>query len=206
MTAAAGAAPSNAAAPDRSRYSAVAIVLHWLIAILILSNIGLAWYFNTLKGPAEVAPLMLHKSIGVTVLILSIGRVGWRLATPAVKLPDEIHGWERWLIKGTHLVFYILILALPLTGWAMVSASPLIKVHPTVLFGLVHWPAMPFPGLDSDQLHTARKAFQFTHSTLAKVAYLTIALHVAGALKHQFFNRDHMVSRMIPFLRRQGAA
>jgi cytochrome b561 len=200
---AAPAAPTNAAAPDRSRYSAVAIVLHWLIALLILSNIGLAWYFNTLKGPAEVAPLMLHKSIGITVLLLSVLRVAWRLINPPPPLPAYVVGWEKWLARATHLAFYVLMLGLPLSGWAMVSASPLIKVHPTVLFGLIHWPAMPLPGLDSDQLHAAKKLFQFTHDKLAWVAYGAVALHVAGALKHQFISRDDIVARMIPLLRRR---
>jgi cytochrome b561 len=207
MTALSGTAQRRPSAPARSSYSGVAIALHWLIAALILTNIGLAWYFNTLKGPAEVAPLALHKSIGITVLLLTFIRIGWRLANPAPPLPPHMRPWERWLAKATHLVFYILMLGLPLSGWAMVSSSPLIKIHPTVLYGLIPWPAMPFPGLDSDHLHAARKLFKLTHATLAKVAYATIVLHVAGALKHLIIDRDDVVARMIPLLRpRRGAA
>lgn len=202
------AAVSNAApaAPDRSRYSAVAIGLHWLIAALIIGNIGLAWYFNTLKDADQFAPVMLHKSIGITVLLLSVLRIGWRLTNPAPKLPDYVKGWQRLAAQATHVVFYGLMLGLPLSGWAWASSSPLIKVHPTVLYGLVQWPAFPFPGLDSDQLHAARKALGFTHKTLAKIAYATIALHVAAALKHQFIDRDDIVARMVPFLARRRAA
>jgi cytochrome b561 len=193
--------PPLALRPTRSTYSGVAITLHWLITALILTNIGLAWYFNTLKGPAEVAPLALHKSIGITVLLLTLVRIGWRLAVSPPPLPPQLRPWERWLANSTHLVFYILMLGLPLSGWAMVSASPLIRVHPTVLYGVIPWPAMPFPGLDSDHLHAARKLFGFTHSTLAKIAYATIALHVAGVLKHLVIDRDDIVARMIPLLR-----
>ena len=74
----------------RSTYSAVAIALHWLIAALLLTNIGLAWYFGTLKGPAEVAPLALHKSIGITVLLLTLVRIGWRFASRPPPLRDTL--------------------------------------------------------------------------------------------------------------------
>jgi cytochrome b561 len=207
MTAAATPAASDDVRPRRSTYSAVAIGFHWLIATLILTNIGLAWYFNTLHGEAQVAPVMLHKSIGITVLLLSVLRLGWRLAVPAPKLPDTLTPWERWAAKAVHVGFYVLMLGLPLSGWAWVSSSPLIRVHPTVLYGVVHWPAIPYPGLDSDQLHATRKALQFTHFTLAKLAYGLIALHVGAALKHFVIDRDDVVGRMIPFLRRPiGAA
>jgi cytochrome b561 len=207
MTAAAPAAPLAGGSP-RSTYSSVAITLHWLIALLILSNIGLAWYFGTLKGPAEVPPLALHKSIGITVLILAVGRVAWRLVNRPPPLPDTMRRWEKGAAHATHLVFYVLMLAMPLSGWAMVSASPLIKVHPTVLYGVVPWPAMPFPGLDSDQLHAARKLFSRTHELLAWVAYASVVLHVAAALKHQIIDRDDVLARMLPLLRRktEGAA
>ncbi len=204
MTATASDAPAVLHA-TRSRYSGVAMSLHWLIAALMIGNIGLAWYFNTLKGPAEVAPLMLHKSIGVTVLLLTLVRIAWRLVGAPPKLPDSMKPWEKRLAMASHFVFYVLMLGLPLTGWAMVSASPLIKAHPTVLYGLIPWPAVPYPGLDSDHLHAARKAFGFTHSTLAKLAYVTIVLHVAAALKHQFLDRDDVLARMAPWVRLREA-
>jgi cytochrome b561 len=198
MTAAAAPIPAHR---RLSGYSAGAITLHWLIAALMLTNIGLAWYFNTLKGPAVVAPLALHKSIGITVLLLTLVRIGWRLTHPAPPLPEAMQPWERVAARATHFLFYLLMLGMPLSGWAMVSASPLIKIHPTVLYGLIPWPAAPFPGLGPDQLHDAGKLFRATHNTLALVAYATIVLHVAAALKHHFFDRDDVLSRMIPLLR-----
>jgi cytochrome b561 len=191
-------APSRA---PRSTYSAVAIVLHWLIALGMLTNIGLAWYFGTLKGPAQIAPIGLHKSIGITVLLLTLVRIGWRLTHPAPPLPAAMKRWEVWAAKGTHFVFYLLMLGLPLTGWAMVSASPLIKVHPTVLYGVIPWPTVPYGGLDSDQLHAVRHFFAETHERLAWLAYATIVLHVAAALKHQLVDRDDVMARMVPLLR-----
>ena len=202
------AAPSfTPARQTRSTYSSVAITLHWLIALAMLTNIGLAWYFGTLPKAAQVAPVQLHKSIGITVLLLTLIRIGWRLVNTPPPLPATMHTWEKWAATANHLVFYLLMLAMPLSGWAMVSASPLIKVHPTMLYGVVPWPAFPFLPTDPDQLHGAHKLFGSTHSLLAWLAYATIALHVAAALKHQFIDRDDVVARMIPLLRRkEGAA
>ena len=99
------------------------------------------------------------------------------------------------------------MLGMPLSGWAMVSASPLIKVHPTVLYGVVPWPTLPLlPTSTRDQLHDAHKLFGTTHGLLAWLAYATIVLHVAAALKHQFIDRDDVLARMIPFLRRKTGA
>jgi cytochrome b561 len=198
---------ASADGDGRSTYSGLAIVLHWLIAALILTNIGLAWYFGTLKGPAEVAPLALHKSIGVTVLLLTLVRIAWRLVNRPPPLPPTLAPWERWGARISHALFYVIMLGMPLSGWAMVSASPLIRVHPTVLYGVIPWPAVPYGHLDSDALHGLRKLFGNTHSLLAWVAYFTIAIHVAAALKHMIIDQDDVMGRMIPFLRRRmGAA
>lgn len=198
------AAASSVAAPPRparSTYSTVAITLHWLIAAGVLTNIGLAWYFNTLSRTEQFGPVALHKSIGITVLLLTLVRIGWRLANPPPPLPDHMQAWERWAAKATHFVFYVFLIAMPLSGWAWVSTSPLLKHHPTVLFGILPWPALPTPGLDSDQVHAASKLFGRTHSVLALIAYATIALHVAAALKHQLIDRDDVLARMLPLVR-----
>ena len=198
--------PFTPAGATRSTYSTVAITLHWLIAILMLTNIGLAWYFGTLKGPEAVAPVQLHKSIGITVLLLTLIRIGWRLVNAPPPLPETMRPWEKLAARANHAVFYLLMLAMPLSGWAMVSASPLIKVHPTMLYGTIPWPRYPFLPTDPDQLHAARKLFSKTHELLAWLAYATIVLHVGAALKHQFLDRDDVLARMIPFLRRKTGA
>ena len=190
----------------KQRYSGVAIGLHWIIAFLLLTNIGLAWYFNTLHGTARIEPTQWHKSIGITVLILSVARLGWRLAVPPPKLPAYVTGWEKRLAQSVHGLFYVVMLGMPLSGWAMVSASPLVKVFPITLYHLVPWPALSFlTNLPHDQLKEAHKVFLTTHGLLAKLAYGLIVLHVAGALKHQFIGNDDVVARMIPFSRRRRA-
>jgi len=201
MTTAAQLAPAAPAAGGRSTYSSVAIALHWLIATLMLTNIGLAWYFTHLPKLEQFGPSGIHKSIGLTVLLLTLIRIAWRLVNKPPPLPDHMATWERWAARGTHYVFYLLMLGLPLSGWAMVSASPLYARHPATLWGLP-WPRFPFAtlGVGGDQLHAAQHVSAFTHEKLAWVAYAVIVLHVAAALKHHLIDRDDVLTRMLPLL------
>ncbi|HZK99011.1 MAG TPA: cytochrome b/b6 domain-containing protein [Caulobacteraceae bacterium] len=193
--------PATEPGAGRARYNAVAIALHWLIAALLIANIGLAWYFNTLSGLAKVPPTQLHKSIGVTILLLSVLRLAWRLVNPPPPLPGSVKGWERLAAETVYVLFYGVMIGMPLSGWALSSASRLIGVYPITLFGLVHWPAIdPLTHLPTAQMHRAHTVFDTTHKLLAKLAYALIALHLAAALRHQFLKRDEVMGRMVPFL------
>jgi cytochrome b561 len=188
---------------EARRYRAVAMTLHWLIAVLILTNIGLAWYFNTLHGLAKVGPTQIHKSVGITVLALSVLRLAWRFISPPPPLPASVTGWERIAASTVYVLFYVVMIGMPLTGWAMSSASRLITVYPITWFGLFQVPAMgPLTALPPDQMHQAHHLFETAHGLGAKLAYGLIVLHVAAALRHQFIKRDEVVWRMIPFIRR----
>jgi cytochrome b561 len=192
---------------SKDRYSAAAIGLHWLIAVLLIGNIGIAWYFNTLKGPAAAAPVDLHRSIGITVLLLSLGRLALRLASPPPPMPASLTGWERALSRAVHVLFYVAMIGLPLTGWAMVSVGPRLIQTPMTLFHLVPWPAIgPLTAVPAAQVHSTHEWFEAAHGLMGKLAYGLIVLHVAGALKHQFLDRDEVVARMAPWLKRRAAA
>ena len=185
-----------------TRYNAVAMSLHWAIAALLIANIALALYFNTLPRAAQIAPIQLHKSFGITILILSLARLAWRIVSPPPPLPAAVVGWERWAAAAVYALFYVVMIGMPLTGWAFTSASRLIQVYPITLFGLVPWPAIgPLTTLPPAQMHAAHVAFLTTHQLLAKLAYALIVLHVAAALRHQFIRRDEVAARMIPFLK-----
>lgn len=187
----------------QTRYNAVAMGLHWLIAILLITNIAIAWYFNTLTGLPKIPPVQLHKSIGITVLMLSVLRLAWRLAVPPPPLPASVTGWERLAAGTVYVLFYVVMLGMPLTGWAFSSASRLIQIYPITLYGLVHWPAIaPLANLPPGQMHAAHAVFLNAHQLLAKLAYGLIVLHVGAALRHQFIKRDEVMSRMVPFVRR----
>ncbi|MFI4964043.1 MAG: cytochrome b/b6 domain-containing protein [Caulobacterales bacterium] len=181
----------------RDRYATVAIILHWLIALAIVAQVNIAWRMGG-KTPEGFALTQLHKSIGVTILILSILRLGWRLTNPPPPEPPGLARWERVLSKVVHWAFYGIMIGMPLTGWIMVSASR--TQIPTLLYGRVLWPNVP--GMDS--LAPASKAVwhaigQTSHGLLAYGFYALFVLHVAGALKHQLFERNMPVlSRMAP--------
>lgn len=182
----------------QSRYAAVAIALHWTIAVLILGLIWLGWTMTKLHpGDADrVGFYQLHKSLGITVLLLSLSRVVWRLMNPPPPEPPMPRA-QALAAAIVHAGFYVLIFAMPLTGWAMASASP--QGTPTVLYGLVRWPHLPgLSGLDLAAKRELHEPLEFVHSKLAWVMIVLLGLHVAGALKHQFVNRDGLLARIAP--------
>ena len=179
------------------RYSNVAIILHWLIAAGIVFQIVLAWRMDDLKTPLGFALIQLHKSVGITILLLSLARLGWRLANPP---PREIglNRWEAVLSRITHLGFYGIMIGMPITGWIMVSASR-INV-PTLLYGVIPWPHAPGLAHLAEPAKSAWRAVgQEGHEWLAFMTYLLLLLHVGGALKHQIFDRESpILARMAP--------
>ncbi|MFZ5671212.1 MAG: cytochrome b [Pseudomonadota bacterium] len=194
---------------ERDRYSAVAVMLHWIIAILLVWTVLLAWQAEDLKGAAKMVPLQLHKPLGIVILLLTLARLAWRAVHRPPPLGPGLKPWERRLAHAVHWGFYGLMLLVPLTGWAMVSASSLIVRYPIDMFGLFDWPVIqPLFDLPETVRHDRHELLEEIHKLMAKaIIYGLIPLHVLGALKHQFLDRDNSLSRMIPFLaRRQGEA
>ena len=192
-------------AAHRTRYSDVAILLHWLIAALIFINIWYGWRMGQLKGLAQYELFQLHKSIGVSVLILSVIRLGWRVMNPAPALPASMTRFERGVAGATHWVLYGFMLILPLTGWVVVSASP--YNLPTLLFKSAPWPHL---GFVHDLPMATRKLIEDqvgdVHAWLAWSLLALAALHVAAAIKHLVWDRDDVAARMVPILRRRGSS
>jgi cytochrome b561 len=172
------------------RYSAAAIVLHWTIALLILVQIALGWTMNEWlpdHSPRQAFVEGVHISLGLTILLLVLVRIGLRLVRRPPPLPLGMPAWERALATASHLLFYILLLILPLTGWALVSLS----AHPISFWGLP-WPHLPGVGalLGSPAPKAVRHQLSHIHVyILIWIVLLNLALHVAGALKHQFDGR-----------------
>jgi cytochrome b561/polyisoprenoid-binding protein YceI len=180
------------------RYSLVAIVLHWTIALAIILQITLAGRMDGPPTPESFAVTQLHKSIGVTILLLSLLRLAWRLMNPPPPEPATLARWERILSQVVHWGFYVIMIGMPLTGWLLVSASR-IQV-PTLLYGVVPWPDLPgLSGLAPASKHLWHEVGETAHGLLGKAIWGLLALHVAGALKHQLFSRDEPVlGRMAP--------
>jgi cytochrome b561 len=184
--------------PSR-RYSAVAMVLHWIMAALILANLGVGWRMVFLKGLAQFDLFQLHKSIGITVLILSLARLGWRLVNPPPPLPQGMRPLDRLAARAVHWAFYAVMIGLPLTGWIMVSVSPL--NIPTLLWRAIPWPHLPWlHQLPMDSRKAVETATAPVHLSLAIGSAALIVLHVAAAAKHQWVDRDGLLGRMVPGL------
>jgi cytochrome b561 len=187
--------------PHQTKYNAVAMTLHWLIAALIVTNIGLAWYFNSLTGLPKIPPVQLHKSFGITILLLSLARLAWRIISPPPPLPASLKPWERLAAGTVYALFYVVMIGMPLSGWALSSASAIIRFEPIKLFGIIHWPAIaPLAHLPPPEMKQTHDAFVTVHVLLADLAYGLIVLHVAAALRHLALLRDGVMGRMVPFL------
>jgi cytochrome b561 len=162
--------------------------LHWIIVLLILCQPFIANYADSLSGAAKIGPLALHKSLGITVLGLAIIRLVWRLLNP-VPSTSGLKTWERVLARLSHLLLYALIFAMPLTGWMMSSA----RNFPVSWFNLVQLPNLVPPGRETYEL------MHDLHGALFAALVLVALLHVAGALKHHFLDKNDVLKRMLPF-------
>lgn len=185
---------------ETQRYTSVAIILHWVIAAAIVYQLWLGFampHGDEVSSVAEFQMIQLHKSVGITILLLSALRLGWRLGHKPPSLPDGMAVWERLGARISHVGFYVLMIGVPMLGWAMVSASPL--GIDTELFGVIPWPHLPgFGGLENKA--AVEDALAEAHELFAKGIIGLLLLHVAAALKHQFVSRDGVLTRMIPFL------
>jgi len=174
------------------RYTAIAQTLHWLIAGLIVTQFVLAISADDLPiGAHKLALLARHKSFGMTVLMLAILRLLWRLKNLPPELPAGMTHLERVLARISHAAFYVLLLAMPMTGWLMSSA----KNYSVSWFGLFTWPNLIAKN------EAAFDVLRSTHHILGDVLFVIAVLHILAALKHHFWNRDDVLLRMLPFVK-----
>jgi cytochrome b561 len=170
------------------RWGAVAQTLHWLIVALLILQITLALWADELHGVQKLAMLARHKSVGLTIMALALLRLLWRWMNPTPPLPPTLKPYERTLARGTHALLYVLLFALPLSGWTMSSA----RGFPVSWFGFFQLPDLV---LKSKPLY---EALVDTHEILASVLVALVVLHVAAALKHHFLLKDDVLRRMLP--------
>lgn len=168
------------------RYSRGAIAFHWTIAALIIFNLWLGLGHDALPETWKVMPV--HKAVGVTILVLTLARIGWRIAHPAPPLPAHLPGWERAAAHGSHFLLYAFMLIMPLSGWAMVSG---VKRRPLEWFGLFDILYLPVSQGLADVGHDV-------HELLGWGFVALILLHIGAALRHHFLLRDNVLLRMLP--------
>ena len=181
-------------AEPRNRYSTLSLVFHWGLALLILAQVLLITAHEATDGPMSREFVQVHKALGLSVLVLTLARIGWRMANPALPAPPGTPEWQKFAAKATHVLFYVLLIAIPMFGWAASSAGGR-DIH---WFGLFDWPLLPI-----ERSRDLAGTFMDLHEAGVKALYVLLALHVLAALKHQFVDRDNVLHRMIPLIPRR---
>jgi cytochrome b561 len=169
----------------------VSILFHWIMAVLFLGQFGLGWYMQGVKNLLDQYYLyQWHKSVGFLIFGLALLRALWALSSRRPHLPDDMPAGEKTLARGSHAMLYLFIVILPLTGWAIVSTSPL--PIPTRFFGLFVIPSLPLGiSMHSEQIWSS------LHGFLAYTAIFLVGVHVLAALRHHFKSKDGVLRRMI---------
>ena len=181
----------------RTSYTRTAMAMHWAVALLIGINLVLVWIVDFLPEERVRMTIDMHKSIGITVMGLAILRLLWRFAHKPPALPGTYALWERRASHAAHWLLYGLIFLMPLSGWMHDSAWKDAATHPMTLFGLVPWPRigwiMNIEPATKEMLHDA---FGALHEWAGFVLYALLTLHMVGALKHQFIDKEKELQRM----------
>jgi cytochrome b561 len=171
------------------RYGYVAQALHWVIVVLVVTQFTLAKIAQNLPlGPDKVGTLARHKSVGITILALATLRLAWRLFDRPPP-PPPMQRWQSIAARFSHAALYTLLFAMPLTGWTMSSASN----YPVSWFGLAQLPNLVGP--DAALKDTLREV----HNLLSNLLFVLASVHLAAVLKHQFWDRDGLFLRMLPW-------
>lgn len=172
---------------NKTRYTSVAIILHWVMALLIFVTWSIAIAVEDLPfSPARITGLSWHKWLGVTIFFLVILRLLWRATHPAPVLNLAMPAWQERTMRLTHIALYLLMVVIPVVGWLMSSA----KGYTVNYFGLFELPDLV--GKDKALGHQLKEIHEF----LANGLMILVGLHILAALKHQFIDKDGLLDRM----------
>lgn len=176
-----------------ARYTRTAVGLHWLIAGLIFAALFMGWTMTAMElSPGKLQLFNYHKWVGVTVLALALLRIGWRFGHRPPPL-EPVPAWQRLAAHASHVLLYVLMLALPLSGWAYSNATG----YPIVYLGKI-----PLPDLVGRDKVLAEQLVR-VHGTLAVLLAVIVSLHVLAALEHHFIRRDSTLRRMLSWRGRE---
>lgn len=171
------------------RFGFLARLFHWLIFLLLIGSFSLAWSMGGPLSPEKLKLISWHKWVGVTVFLVVILRLGWRIANRTPETPPGTPGWQRVAAGISHFLLYLILIALPVTGWVMSSAFNL----PVVYLGLIYLPG-PFAGNEA-----VGETLEIVHEWLANVLLFLVAVHVLAALYHHLILKDDILRRMLPW-------
>ncbi len=185
---------------DTPRYTAIAIILHWIIAALLIGMVFFGWYMEDLSHGFQAGEVSLesvlqaynwHKTIGLLILLLSLGRLAWRLTHKTPGMPEGMKSWEKLAAQAVHWAFYGIMIGMPIMGWISASAAEFDSF-------LFNNPDMTMPRLPVPQSEGLHNVTGSIHGAGGWPILILFALHAGAALKHQLVNKDGLLHRMIP--------
>ena len=175
----------------KARYSPMAMLLHWLIAIGVIAQWRIAQSAEHAASREAGKQIMAnHFSLGVTLLVLVLLRLAWRWISPNPPLAAQLSAWERWFAIVTHTLFYVLLIVMPLAGWLAMSKLG----GPVSVWGLFTMPQLPV----APDPEGGKAIFQI-HAVAGTVLLILVGIHILGTLKHTLIDRDGNLFRMLPF-------
>ena len=181
----------------RGRYSPVGIAFHWIMAALVLFQIGWGlWTDWMMPGGDKIRAYQIHSAAGLPILLLALGRIVWRMLIDDPYNDADTQGWQTSVAHVTALLFYVTFFTLPLSGWVMWSsvASP----GPLYLGGVLPWPQVPLSGLEPVTRYAILDIAEDVHIGSVILLLLLIPAHVGAALKHHFWDRHDVLRGMLP--------
>lgn len=172
-----------------TKYSKGFIGLHWLIAVVVISMLSVSFFLEDLPKVIRPTAIMLHKSFGLSILLLTLMRLIWVIIAKRPALPITMPRWEVYLARGVQGAFYVFLISMAMAGWLMSVLSNRIPIW----FGLF---PLSLPGVPHNSIW-AEWFFQ-GHQTIAWILITLICLHIAGALKHAIIDKDKVMESMLP--------
>jgi cytochrome b561 len=182
---------------SRGRYSPVGIAFHWIMAALILFQVG--WGFWTdwmMPGGDKVAAYQVHSAAGLPVLLLALARMAWRILITDPYNDADRQGVQTTIAHVTAMLFYVTFFTLPLSGWVMWSS--LAAPGPLYLAGVLPWPQVPLQGLEPLTRYAILDLAEDVHIASVILLLLLIPAHAGAALKHHFWDRHDVLRGMLP--------
>lgn len=175
-------------------YTKISIGMHWLIALMVLTIFSVGLYMVTMPiSPQKLRIYSWHKWTGITIFIFMILRLSWKVAYPPSPMPEILKPWEKSLAGAVHILLYVLVFIIPVSGWLMSSASG----YKVVYLGILALPDLIDKNKDMVEF------YKWLHQYLNFTLLTAVILHISGAVKHLIIDRDiEAMRRMIPVLRR----
>jgi cytochrome b561 len=170
-------------------YSSLSKIVHWVIAFAVIVMLSFGFFLDDIPDASKGTAYMLHKSVGLTILFLMVFRIISIKIKGRPPLPDSVKTWERYLSRLVQYSFYLLLLLMPLSGWILSLAAERVPSY----FGLFN---MPLPGIGPNK--SLSEFMAESHRVIAWMIITLLFFHVAGALKHYFYDKDHVLQNMLP--------